>query len=60
MSGPLDARITLERAAPDRLMVTIERRRTRAFSLGLDEAAYLAELIRRELEPPAAVQAGTR
>lgn len=55
---PLDARITVDRAAPDRLMVRIERRQVRCFSLGLDEAAYLAELIRRELDPPGAVKAG--
>jgi hypothetical protein len=48
---PLDARITLERPAPDRLLIRIERRRARVFSLGLDEAAYLAELIRLELAP---------
>jgi len=57
---PLDARIKVERVAPDRLMVTIERRRLRVFALGLDEGAYLAELLRRELEPPAAIQAGAR
>jgi hypothetical protein len=43
-----DPRITVERHG-DRLLVTIERRQARAFSLGLDEAAYLIELLRREL-----------
>ena len=47
---PLDSRITVERHG-DRLMVTIERRRQRAFSLGLDEAALLWELLGRELPP---------
>ena len=57
---PLDARIKVERVAPDRLMVTVERRKARMFSLGLDEAAYLAELIRRELQPPGPIEAGAR
>jgi hypothetical protein len=33
----------------DRLMVTITRRQTRVFSLSDDEAAALAESLRREL-----------
>ena len=57
---PPGALITLERVAPDRLMVSIERRKIRRFSLGLDEAALLAELIRLELEPPPAVRDGIR
>lgn len=48
MSAPLDPRITVERHG-DRLRIVIERRQQRAFSLGLDEAALLAELLRREL-----------
>jgi hypothetical protein len=57
---PLDARITVERPVPDRLLIRIERRRERVFSLGLDEAAYLAELIGRELAPPQAAPGGIR
>lgn len=48
MNAPLDPRITVERHG-DRLLVVIERRRQRTFSLGLDEAALLVELLRREL-----------
>ena len=46
---PLDARIQVERVTPDRVMVTIERRRARSFTLGLDEAAYLMGLLAKEL-----------
>lgn len=45
---PLDARITIERQY-DRLLITIERRRPRVFSLSLDEAELLDRLLRREL-----------
>jgi hypothetical protein len=46
VSGPLDPHINVERPAPDRLIVTIERRQRRMFSLSDSEAAYLAELLR--------------
>jgi hypothetical protein len=42
-------RITVERPEPDRLLITIERRRQRVFSLSLDEAELLDRLLRREL-----------
>jgi hypothetical protein len=51
---PLDSRITVERvngSAGPRLRVTIERRRTRCFSVSLDEAAQLAAGLARELPP---------
>ena len=59
MSPPLDPRITVERSAPDRLLVKIERRSVRCFSLGLDEAAYLVQLLSRELAAPVSAQTGS-
>ena len=62
---PMDARIRVEhnqsRVPGDhgaRLLVVIERRQRRAFSLGLDEAAYLVGLLSREL-PEVTVTRGT-
>jgi hypothetical protein len=46
---PLDTRITVDRVTSDRMMVLIERRRSRSFSLSIDEAAYLVGLLQREL-----------
>jgi hypothetical protein len=51
---PLDSRITVERvdgSAGPRLWITIERRRSRCFSVSLDEAAQLAAGLARELPP---------
>jgi len=57
MSAPLDRQIRVERHG-DRLLVFIEGRRQRCFSLGLDEAELLAALLRRELPEVTVRQVG--
>ena len=46
---PPDPLITVERNAAGRVVITVERRRRRSFSLSLDEAELLDRLLRREL-----------
>lgn len=49
-SVPIDRRITVE-AGSDGLLVVIQRRKARSFSLSLDEAAYLHGLLGAQLPP---------